>query len=230
MINVYIFGLSGRMGQEVADIINKSSDFNLLGGYSRSNSSLELGDLPSPDLVIDFSLPAAFEDLCLFIKKHKPSVVSGTTGLTSAQLSQLKDLGGQTPIFWAANMSFGVFLMSQLTKTLARYDQLYKYHVEETHHIHKKDKPSGTAIIIENAAKASTPNLGETLSIREGEVFGIHQFIAQSKNEKIEIKHEALNRSLFAQGAVDVGRWLTTQKAGFYGMDDFFGHLNQKKP
>lgn len=223
MKTVFIFGITGRMGQEIAGIVEKDPHLHLLGGYSQKNKNPPLEQ--SPDIVIDFSLPEALSDLQEFIKKHGSCLVSGTTGLTPDQKQQLQSLGQQVPTFWSANMSFGVFLMSRLTEVLAKHDKLYCYHVEETHHIHKKDKPSGTALIIEEAAKKSTNSLGPTKSIREGEIFGIHKFIAESANERLEITHEAFNRGLFAQGAVDIAQWLVSQPKGFYVMDDFFNHL-----
>ena len=217
---VFIFGESGRMGQEVIKAVEKSPVLQLVGGFSSKKPPTKLET--SPDIVIDFSLPASLPVLYDFIKTHKSCLVSGTTGFTDSQFLDLQKLGSSTPVFWAANMSFGIYLMSELTKTLARYQHFYDYHVEEVHHIHKKDKPSGTAIIIENAAKKSTSQLGPTISHREGEVFGIHRFIASSVNERLEICHEAHNRGLFAQGAVDISLWLSEKPPGFYQMEDFF--------
>lgn len=219
-LNVYIFGVSGRMGQEVKQIVDNSPDLNFVGGFSSQNPTLE----PSaqPDLVIDFSLPEALPHLIAFINKNKCALVSGTTGFNDDQFQKLKDLGSSAPIFWAANMSFGVYLMCQLTEKLAQYEKFYDFQVEETHHIHKKDKPSGTALIIESAARKNTNKLPPIVSHRQGEVFGEHSFIASSENEKLEIRHEAFSRGLFAKGAVDIGRWLVRQKPGFYQMGDFF--------
>lgn len=223
MKTVFIFGISGRMGQEVATIVEKTKGLKLIGGYSRANKNMNLPE--SPDIVIDFSLPETFSDLQAFIKTHNSCLVSGTTGVGDEQRTVIKKLSESVPVFWAANMSFGIYLMSKLTETLAKYDKLYSYQIEETHHIHKKDKPSGTAIIIEDAAKKSTSKLKPTISYREGEVFGIHRFSASSPNEKLEISHEAFNRGLFAQGAVDVSIWLSQQTPGLYKMDDFFQGL-----
>lgn len=217
---VFVFGESGRMGQEVINIVNHADNLDFVGGFSHDKPMSKLSK--SPDIVIDFSLPASQPSLCEFIKTHKSALVSGTTGFSDTQLQEVRNLGSVAPVFWAANMSFGVHLMGRLTETLARYEKFYDFQVEETHHIHKKDKPSGTAIIIENAALKSTKKLKPTISHREGEVFGIHRFIASSANEKVEIIHEAHNRSLFAQGAVDISLWLSEKPPGFYQMDDFF--------
>ncbi len=225
-VAVFIFGESGRMGQEVKSIVNDTKGLEFVGGYSAQNP--DLNPQKKPDVVIDFSLPETRTQLVDFVKAQGCSLVSGTTGFKEDDFMALKELGQQTSVFWAANMSFGVYLMSQLTEILAKYQAFYEFHVEETHHVHKKDKPSGTAIIIENSAKKSTDQLKPTISHREGEVFGIHRFIASSKNENLEIKHEAHNRSLFAQGAVDVAQWVVNQSPGFYGMDDFFKKFQGK--
>jgi len=176
---------------------------------------------------VDFSLPQALDSLCHLVLEQGSSLVSGTTGFSADQLNQLRDLGKKVPVFWSANMSFGVFIMCKLAEELAKYEHLYKFHIEETHHIHKKDKPSGTALMIASAAQKSTQELGDTISHREGEAFGVHSFFATSSREKLEIRHEALDRGLFAQGAVDVASWIVDQKPGFYVMDDYFKSLSK---
>ncbi|MCJ8275725.1 MAG: hypothetical protein HRT44_05310 [Bdellovibrionales bacterium] len=220
MKKVFLFGISGRMGAELKNQIEAHPNLICIGGYSKEDKNMDLAE--APDIVVDFSLPDAFDDLKTFMTKYPCALVSGTTGLSDDQKSELKNLGKASPVFWAANMSFGVFLMAKLTEFLAEYDENYNLHVEETHHIHKKDKPSGTAIIVEDAAKKKTQKLGETISHREGEVFGIHRFIATNEFESLEIRHEAFSRGLFAKGALDVAVWLSDQKPGFYNMDNYF--------
>lgn len=222
---LFVYGASGRMGQEVLKIAEASTLFEPLGGYSRAQP---LKPTRAPDVIVDFSLPQALDSLCQMVSEQGSSLVSGTTGFNAAQLGQLRDLGKKVPVFWSANMSFGVYIMCKLTETLAKYSDLYKFHIEETHHIHKKDKPSGTALMIEAAAHRSTKHLEDTLSHREGEVFGTHSFFATSSREKLEIRHEALDRGLFAQGAIDVANWIVDQKPGFYVMDDFFDFLSKR--
>lgn len=226
--SVFIFGMTGRMGQEVGRLVRESKDLQLAGGFSRKNPVLK-ATVP-PDIIIDFSLPESLDSLTQFVKDHQSCLVSGTTGFNDEQMARLQELGETNPVFWSANMSFGVYLMSQLVETLAKYHQFYEYFIEETHHIHKKDKPSGTALIIERAAKKSTQKINPILSHREGEIFGIHRFIALSENERLEIQHEAFNRSLFAQGAIDVGKWLMLQPPGFYTMEDFFKNISNREP
>lgn len=218
--SVFIFGETGRMGQEIISIVNADDSLEYAGGFSREKGINQV--LPKTDIIIDFSLPETLPTLIEYTTKTQAALVSGTTGLQSGDFEKLKTLGKISPVFWAANMSFGVYLMCQLTEMLAKYESFYRFSIEETHHIHKKDKPSGTALIVAEAAKRSTDKLETIDSIREGEVFGIHRFMANSKNESIEIRHEAFNRGLFAQGAVDISKWVVEQQPGFYSMDDFF--------
>ena len=220
---VFIFGESGRMGTHVKNIVDAHPSLTFAGGYQKGSDS---SVAEKPDLVIDFSLPEATPSLCEFVKTHGCAVVSGTTGWSSVEKKSFEQLSTRAPIFWSANMSFGVYLMCQMTEWLARYQDMYRYRIEETHHIHKKDKPSGTALLVKDAAEKVLPSVDDVESIREGEVFGIHRFMAQSDNELIEVRHEALNRKLFAQGAVDVGVWLMDQPTGLYTMDDFFQHVS----
>ncbi|MEM7645885.1 MAG: dihydrodipicolinate reductase C-terminal domain-containing protein, partial [Pseudomonadota bacterium] len=175
----------------------------------------------APDILIDFSLPEALPGLVDFVKEHKSCVVSGTTGFNDSQFETFFELGKIVPLFWAANMSLGVHLMCELTEQLARYEKFFQFKIEEAHHVHKKDKPSGTALIIEQAARRSTSKIKPIESIREGEIFGIHRFIAESPLETLEVRHKALDRALFAQGALDVSLWLADQEPGVYTMGDF---------
>lgn len=207
------------MGQEVEKIVKQTPSLFLTGGASQKDKNPVMNS--PPDIVIDFSLPQAFTDLKNFIEKHGSCLVSGTTGFTEIQKKQLKEMGRKIPVFWSANMSPGIHLMTKLIENLTKYKKLYKYRIEETHHIHKKDKPSGTALMLEKTAKKQVTT-ESIISHRKGKIFGIHRFIARSENEQLEIRHQALNRKLFAQGAVDISLWLCEQKAGFYRMNDFF--------
>lgn len=223
--NVFLFGATGRMGQELQALLTHHPTLQYVGGFSRSHPVLSAQK--QIDVVIDFSLPETQPQLLDFLDRHPAALVSGTTGLNIEQKNALKKIASTRPVFWSANMSFGVYLLCRFTEQLARYQNLYRYHIEETHHIHKKDKPSGTALLVADAAAKTLGTPPPVESFREGEVFGIHHFIAESTNERITVSHEAFNRTVFAQGALDVAVWLIQQKAGDYTMDDFY---NSMKP
>ena len=230
MIKVFVFGITGRMGQNLKRLLENHPKLELVGGFHQnSHQKLHqpLAVDPKPDVILDFSLPQALPQVEEFLLQTQSpcGLVSGVTGYSPGAFKRLKALGEKHPVFWASNMSFGVFLMCQLTKTLARYHPFYEFHIEETHHIHKKDKPSGTALTIQKAAQESHAPLGPIRSHREGERFGEHRFIASGKNETLEIVHKAHDRELFAQGALEVALWLPHQPPGFYEMEAFFNQF-----
>lgn len=219
MKSIFIFGLSGRMGQQIQELIKDSKEFQLVGGYSKDNSGLDIKD--DIDIVIDFSLPETHKDLIPFCLKKKCALVSGTTGLSPEDQKNMETLAQTLPVFWAANMSFGVYLMSQLIQELSKHTEGYDYQIIDTHHIHKKDAPSGTALYLESSVN-SQAQLKPTKSLREGEVLGIHNFKATAPFETLEIIHTAKDRKLFADGALRVALWLSGQTPGFYSMADYF--------
>ena len=219
MKSVFIFGLSGRMGQQLQELIKSSKDFKLVGGYSKEQAGLDTEE--DIDVVIDFSLPETQQDLIAFCQKKKCALVSGTTGLQPDQQKNLENLAKERPVFWAANMSMGVYIMSQLIQELTRQPVSYSYQITDIHHIHKKDAPSGTALALEKAVHPKA-SLEPTESLREGEVLGIHNFKASGDFETLEIIHTAKDRKLFADGALRVALWLSDQTPGFYSMADYF--------
>ena len=219
MTSIFLFGQSGRMGQQLQGLIDATDGCQVVGGYSKESSSLDLQD--SVDVVIDFSLPETQKDLISFCEKKGCALVSGTTGLNKEQQNQFHSLAEKVPVFWSANMSFGVYLMSQLIEKLTGQKADYNYQIIETHHTHKKDAPSGTALLLEKSLNpgASTE---PTQSIREGEVLGIHNFKATAPYETLEIIHTAKDRKLFASGALNIALWLHSQPPGLYSMADYF--------
>ena len=220
LIGVFISGETGRMGQEVRKLIDQpESPWAYAGGLSRQSA------LPSnipAQIVVDFSLPEATQRVVEHCHLHRLPLVCGTTGLKNEHRQLLMSLSRDLPVFWASNMSFGVHIFHQLIRTLSQYQSQFQYQLLETHHIHKKDAPSGTARSLEQTARTSGLPLEKTQSLREGEVLGVHTLVAQGPMENLQISHEATDRRLFADGALKVGLWLKSQKPGFYSMEDFF--------
>ncbi|WP_394674916.1 4-hydroxy-tetrahydrodipicolinate reductase [uncultured Chryseobacterium sp.] len=195
-------------------------------------------NLNNPDVVIEFSLPeAAFGNIksCL---EHQIPVVCGTTGWLEKR-KEVEDLAVQndTAFLYGSNFSLGVNLFFALNEKLAglmKNRDEYACQLEEIHHIHKKDAPSGTAIsiaegIIQHHPKFDAWKLEETqdnqlgiFSIREDEVPGTHSVFYRSEVDEIEIKHTAFNRNGFALGAVIAAEWIRDKKGNF-GMKDVLG-------
>lgn len=245
-IKIGIVGLSGRMGQEIYGVLQGCREAIFVCGCSSTQGSMEQV-FEKSDVVIDFSSPEAFFTACTFAKKYQKPLVSGTTGFSSQQEQQIKQISVDIVLVMAANMSFGVNLFFKFTKQMAQalksYPQ-YDAEIIETHHINKKDAPSGTAITLgkkvaeglgqnfEEVAKYGR-NLSDGIkkqgeigfsSIRSGGIIGEHTLIFASKDDRIELTHRAYNRTIFAQGAVDlVVRVFNTQNIanGLYEYSDF---------
>jgi len=190
-----------------------------------------------PTVAIEFTTPeTAFDNISACFRQHIP-VVSGTTGWLD-RFGEIKSLCSQHngTLFYASNFSLGVnlfMLVNQYLAGLMSHYPDYSVLVEETHHIHKKDKPSGTAIslaegIIDNHsgyAKWSPDDEVDNgdlpiISVREGEVPGTHRIVYKSGEDNIEIKHEAFGRKGFALGAVLAAEWVSSKK-GIFTMNDF---------
>lgn len=217
-----IVGASGRMGLEVKSLA-------LAGGHSvvaeltSKNFSQYLKSKTSekPDVWIDFSTPDALDQLLDFLNKYPTPLVSGTTGLKPEQLSKLKKYAKKTSVFWAPNMSVGIALVMKMLETYDAYSD-FDFQIDETHHKLKKDKPSGTAILLQDKLTEvlGHKKIPEPLSIRGGGVYGIHRIQAISDEEIISIEHTALNRRVFAKGAIWAANQIMQYKSGYFEMKD----------
>ena len=191
------------------------------------------GNLIKADVAINFSIPSAAVNNVITALENSIPVICGTTGWLDQYKKVTKiALHNKTAFLYASNFSIGVNLFFKLNKTLAKIvqNQDYKASVEEIHHIHKLDAPSGTAItlaegIIENSnlKKWCEQDAGEDeleiKSIRESEVPGIHTIQYKSDIDSITIRHEAFDRKGFAYGALVAAEWIVGKK-GIFKMDD----------
>lgn len=219
MLKIALSGASGRMGQSIKALINKNSSFDLVAEFSKE-SSLENWKASEIDLVVDFSLPAAFQEVFGWAQKNKVPLVSGTTGMDFGSLSQ-SDL--EAPFFYSRNYSLGIAALSAAIKNFSVLDQP-KIWIEDYHHANKIDSPSGTALHLKEAAIkcfSDGQKEVEVKSIRAGSVFGVHKVHLATESEWITLEHRALSRELFSEGALQVALWLKDKKAGFYQMKDY---------
>ena len=217
-LRLVIAGGSGRMGAEIKALaLVAPKQWELVGEISRS-SKFEIRP-GSCDVIIDFSSPDLLESLLKKSVSSKIPYVCGTTGFSSAQLKLLPNASKSIPVFHAANMSVGVAVFKRMLselKSLVDYD----FHIHEIHHRHKKDRPSGTALWLHEALKSAIGRDVEISVERGGGVFGIHEVRAMGPEEVLTIQHSALNRAVFARGALQAAQWLVHQSSGLYGMDD----------
>ncbi|WP_010520154.1 4-hydroxy-tetrahydrodipicolinate reductase [Croceivirga radicis] len=230
-MNIALFGY-GKMGR-MLEQIGTQRGHNIVAKID-VDTNLEELDYSAIDVAIDFSTPdAAFGNITHCFNKGIP-VISGTTGWLAKYEEAVALCNEKKGAFiYGSNFSLGVNLFFELNKKLAKLManvQDYKVHMEEIHHIHKIDAPSGTAItlaegIIENSSYvnwklvAPTENEIGITAIREGEVPGTHSIAYHSDVDSIEIKHTAHNRNGFALGAIIAAEWLVG-KTGVYSMKD----------
>lgn len=226
-LRIAVMGAQGRMGREIQAIIESTENLLLAAAVDRNNTSgprsIDQLNPQNVDIVIDFTLPEAFDQTLNWCVDNSVALVSGTTGLSKSQLDRLKDVSQKVAILWAPNMSLGVAIVNEILKTFKSLPD-FDYQVEEFHHNKKKDKPSGTALLLQKTLEETLGReLPEALSGRGGGIFGIHKVWAMSDEEVITVEHTALNRSVFARGAVQAAQWLVSQPPGQYSIGNVLG-------
>lgn len=224
------------MGREILDVMQESpkkwsAELSIgsrsASGFSESSADFKKLRSDRLDLVIDFSSPEAFRGTVRALKGTGRPFLSGTTGLTSTDFKALKNLAKDSAVFWAPNTSLGVATLKkslQSLRALADYD----FQVEEIHHRHKKDAPSGTAKFLkaelDRVVGRPSP---EALAIRGGGVPGLHRVWAIGPEEWLMFEHMAFQRKVFARGAVKIAEWLVKQQPGLYDMDAFLSERSK---
>jgi len=250
-INLTITGCMGRMGQQLIKTTKKEKGFKIhsLTEYKHINKKFN-GIKPqlntenafkNTDVIIDFTIPKCTFEVLKIASKLKKRVVIGTTGFTKKEENLIKSFSKKIPILKAGNMSLGVNLLMYLTEIAAKsLGDKYLSKVFEVHHKHKKDYPSGTALMLGKGIavgknkkfyniigkkflnKKSFPygNKINFNSIRKGEVIGEHEVLFSSGKEIIKLNHEAFDRALYSEGALSAAKWLMNKKPGLYSMRD----------
>lgn len=226
-IKIGLLGASGKMGQSIRKSLNEKFFIPFLAVSSKncdefaftvkSLKNVEEEILEQVDVWVDFSSPEQLQELLQFTKKTP--IVTGTTGCSNIQIQKIKAAAKKRPLFWASNMSLGVWALRQAMKTLNLIKD-FDFKVEEIHHTQKKDNPGGTAKTLrDDLEKIVNKKVTLPLGQRIGHVFGIHKVTAISKSEMITFEHTALNREVFAEGALKAARWIVNKKHGYYSMD-----------
>jgi 4-hydroxy-tetrahydrodipicolinate reductase len=218
----------GKTGSLVAEIAGQRRHRVevLTQGENAGARALTAERLESFDVVIDFTTPQAVVpniEACLRAKK---SMVVGTTGWYES-LSRVRDAVQQagTGFVFGANFSLGVNIFLDAAHTAAeavRYD--YSAQIFERHHQHKKDAPSGTAMVVRNVVREASGAAPEIVSFREGDVVGMHELVFDSPNDRIYLCHDAKSRRGFAEGAVRAAEWVVLRK-GFFDFRDIWREL-----
>ena len=250
-INLTITGCIGRMGQQLIKTTKKEKGFkiNSLTEYKIINKKfggikpqLNTEDaFKKTDVIIDFTVPKCTFEVLEIATKLKKRIVIGTTGFTEKEEKLIRSYSKKIPILKAGNMSLGINLLMYLTEIASKsLGKKYQSKVFEVHHKHKKDYPSGTALMLGNGiAVGKNKNFYNLIgkkflnkknfpygnkinfnSIRKGEIIGEHEVLFSSGKEIIKLNHEAFDRALYSEGALSAASWLMKKKPGLYSMRD----------
>lgn len=240
MLKVVINGIDGAMGTILARCIAAADDMEVVAGITPTGAGGAYTSLDQftgeADVLIDFthhSCTNALMDYC--VGRGLPAVVC-TTGQTEEEMEYIRKASETIPVFKSANMSVGVALTAKVVKEIAAKFGGCEIEIIETHHNRKADAPSGTAFMLADAVLEARPELHVNCgrsgmakrmpdeigisAIRIGNVVGKHEVMFGTANQTITITHEAHDRALFADGAVEAARFLAGKPAGFYDMDD----------
>ncbi len=256
-INLGITGCMGRMGQQIIKSVKKDKDFKIIAltegkilkkkinGIKILQNTNEV--FKKTNVIIDFTIPKCTFEILKIASKLKKRLIIGTTGFTKKEEKLIKKYSKRIPILKAGNMSLGINLLMYLTEIASEsLGKKFSSKIFEIHHKHKKDYPSGTALMLaKGIAIGKNKNFYSLIgkkylnkknfpygnkinfnSIRKGEIIGEHEVRFSNGKEIIKLNHEAFDRALYSEGALAAAKWLMTKKAGLYSMRDL---MNFKK-
>lgn len=231
-IRLLIHGASGRMGQALLRLAAEQPDrFQVVAAVTRRTPSprvvegvphfaaSELAGVPAFDVAIDFSLPDGFDPILALCVERGAALVSGTTGISEGQAAALSQAATRVPLVWATNFSLGVAVLAELVERAAMALPGWDVDVVESHHVHKKDAPSGTALTLGSAAGSAGAQV-HYASVRAGDIVGEHTVQFTGLGERVELVHRATHRDVFARGALHVALKLADRPAGSYRVRD----------
>jgi len=250
-INLAISGCLGRMGQQLITSSKSNKYFKLVALTENKLINKKIAGIKlnlntdqafiKSDIIIDFTIPKCTLDILKIATKLKKRVVIGTTGFTQKEENLIKKYSKKIPILKAGNMSLGVNLLMYLTEVASKsLNDDYLSKIFEVHHKHKKDYPSGTALMLgKGIAHGKNKNFYNLIgkkflnkksfpygkkinfnSIRKNEIIGEHEVTFSSGKETIKLNHEAFDRALYSDGALTAAKWLISKKPGLYSMRD----------
>jgi len=248
-IKLTITGCLGRMGRQLIKSSRNAKNFELVSVTENRLVNKKVSGLrpqlnsvsafKNTNVIIDFTIPKCTLDVLKIASKLKKKVVIGTTGFSKKEENLIKKYSKKIPIFKAGNMSLGINLLMYLTEIASKsLGDNFLSKVFEIHHKHKKDHPSGTALMLGKGIatgkdrdfynlmgkkylnKKTFPysNKINFNSIRKGEIIGNHKVLFSSGKETITLDHEAYDRALYSEGALTAAKWLMSKKPGLYSM------------
>ena len=250
-INIAITGCMGRMGQQIIKSAKLNQNFKVVSLTESNEINKKINGIKidinnenafkKANLIIDFTVPKCTLEVLKIASKLKKRVVIGTTGFTKKEEDLIKKFSKKIPILKAGNMSLGINLLMYLTEIASgSLGKNFLSKIFEIHHKHKKDYPSGTALMLGKGIaigknKSFYTLLGKKFlnkksfpygnkinfnSMRKGEIIGEHEVKFSSGKEIITLNHEAFDRALYSEGALSAAKWLMNKKPGLYSMRD----------
>ena len=250
-INLAITGCMGRMGQQIIKSVKSDTSFKIQTLTENKKINKKINGIKvdlntekafqKADVIIDFTIPKCTFEVLKIASKLKKRVVIGTTGFSKKEENRIKIYAKKIPILKAGNMSLGINLLMYLTEIASgSLGKNFLSKINEIHHKHKKDYPSGTALMLgRGIASGKNKNFYSLIgkkyfnkktfpygkkinfnSIRKGEIIGEHEVKFSSRKEIITLNHEAFDRTLYSEGALSAVKWLMTKKSGLYAMRD----------
>ena len=211
---------AGRMGRQVVRVIDEAGDCQVAGIWSRSAGTELATLLAGADVAVDFTLPELTQKIVDTAVDLRTPLVCGVTGLDPAIADSFSIAARKIPLLYDRNMSPGIAVVSHLVRlAVSCLGQEVQTEIHETHHVHKKDAPSGTALELREVLGDNSINIH---SRREGAVIGNHRVRFTAANEAIEIAHSVSDRRVFADGAIVAARWLAGKAPGLYRMADIW--------
>tara|TARA_A100001011_G_scaffold112702_1_gene119267 strand:- start:2268 stop:3044 length:777 start_codon:yes stop_codon:yes gene_type:complete len=250
-INLAVTGCMGRMGKQIIKSAKVDKNFKIVSLTENRKINKKIAGIKidlnteqafkNANVIIDFTVPKCTFQILKIASKFKKKVVIGTTGFTKNEEDLIKKISKKIPILKAGNMSLGINLLMYLTEIAASsLGKKFLSKIFEVHHKHKKDYPSGTALMLgRGIAVGKNKNFYSLIgkkylnkknfpyknkinfnSIRKGEIIGEHEVKFSSGKEIITLNHEAFDRALYSEGALSAAKWLITKKPGLYSMRD----------
>ena len=210
------------MGQALADTIEATAGLDLAGVWRRGEDLA--GIVADADVLVDFSLPEATATVIAAAIEHQTPLVSGVSGLDQVQQASIDAAARQIPVVYDRNMSLGIAVLDKLVRdAAAALGPAFGVEIHETHHIHKIDAPSGTALKLGEAVAEAAGSASAAIqyeSERRGDVPGDHNVLFRSANETVSLGHSVTTRQVFVDGALRAARWIVGRPPGRYGMGD----------
>lgn len=215
-----IIGITGKVGTILADIVEKDTDCELIGGTSSKSTQADFENIAkNSDVLIDFSVPISTMRAVEISCKLKVPFICGTTGISEANLDKIREYSEKIPILYASNFSVTVHLMAAILKKCSKILSEYDVSIIDKHHKSKRDAPSGTSLFLAKQLGREA----QMLSVRSGNIPAEMICDFCGEDDMLTVSHRAFGRAVFAKGALACAKWIIGKQPGMYSVEDYIG-------